>query len=66
MTAETVSHVTMLCLTVWMLVGVALADYPAAPGSGGTACTYNAHCGIPAANCYSLRSLSLYQLVYCR
>lgn len=31
------------------------SDYPPAPGSGGAECTINAQCGIPAANCASLR-----------
>eukprot|EP00043_Microstomoeca_roanoka_P016699 m.171907 g.171907 ORF g.171907 m.171907 type:complete len:226 (-) comp16509_c5_seq1:213-890(-) len=31
------------------------SDYPPAPHSGGKACSLNAQCGIPAANCDSLR-----------
>lgn len=33
-------------------------DYPPAPGSGGKECTFNAECGLPAANCNSLRKVT--------
>jgi hypothetical protein len=41
-----------------LLAALAAADYPPAPGSGGAACKINAQCGIPAANCPSLRGAS--------
>ena len=35
--------------------------YPPAPGSGGKECTINAECGLPAANCNSLRTVRIKQ-----
>eukprot|EP00053_Salpingoeca_punica_P018936 m.188387 g.188387 ORF g.188387 m.188387 type:complete len:235 (+) comp17535_c3_seq9:2559-3263(+) len=44
---------SLLCVAVVAIV--VRADYPPVPGSGGQPCKVDAHCGIPAANCPSLR-----------
>eukprot|EP00035_Acanthoeca_spectabilis_P023509 m.449707 g.449707 ORF g.449707 m.449707 type:complete len:223 (-) comp19859_c0_seq1:132-800(-) len=46
-----------MTITVLLLVlsGMAAADWPPAPNSGGARCTVDAECGIPAANCNQLR-----------
>ncbi len=38
-----------------LLCAATLADYPPAAGSGNASCNYNADCGVPAANCDTLR-----------
>ena len=49
--AATVLTVALICPAI----GESYQDWPPAPDSGGAKCTINAECGIPAANCESLR-----------
>lgn len=42
-----------------------MGDWPPAPGSGGAACKINADCGIPAANCDSLREKCISETGHC-
>ncbi|EGD77786.1 hypothetical protein PTSG_08876 [Salpingoeca rosetta] len=44
-----------VAVAVLLMAMMACADYPPAPNSGGAKCSINAECGIPAANCQSLR-----------
>jgi len=49
---------TLTAIVTVMLIVTAsgiVNDFPPAPGSGGANCTWNADCGIPAADCDSLR-----------